>query len=63
MGNKESTLPGLRLVAISLVNQTALLGDGAYRLEIISASLLKGLVIYGLVYLADTTCSVDLQIL
>ena len=44
--------------ACSLVNQTALLGDGAYRLEIISASLLKGLV-----YLADTTCSADLQIL
>ena len=35
-----------------LVNQTALLGDGAYRLEFISASLLKGLV-----YLAGTTCS------
>ena len=28
----------------SLVNQTTLLGDGAYRLEIISASLVKGLV-------------------
>ena len=28
----------------SLVNQTTLIGDGAYRLEIISASLLKGMV-------------------
>ena len=46
------------MLNISLVSQTALLRDSAYRLEIISASLLKGLV-----YLAGMTCSVDLQIL
>ena len=35
----------------SLVNQSALLGDSACQSEIISVSLLKGLV-----YLASTTC-------
>ena len=46
-------------LCINLMNQTALLGDGAYRLEIISApSLVKGLA-----YLVGTICSMDLQIL
>ena len=41
----------------NLVNHTTSLKDGAYQLEIIRASFIKGVV-----YLAGMACSVDLQI-
>ena len=46
-----------RLYRVSLANTDRFTRGGAYRLEIISA------LVKGLVNLADTTCSADLQIL